>query len=765
MEPRTLQLLEFPKVLQRLAQLAVSEPGQAACLELAPLAEPEVMAHAAAFTRQGLRFVQETTFHLSPFPGLEGLLDYLRRPQGLNDLLDLDELWALLQVLGQARTSLKLFGDEDPRWPLLCEWAEAVEWPGKTFSGLSRCIGPDGLLRDESSPALFQVRSDIRRIHQQCTRRVKDFLQQQSITHYLQDEYMTISSDRYVVPLKSNFKGRLPGVIHDYSQTGETCYFEPMFLVDLNNQLQELKQEEREAEREVLRLLTGLARQELAAVERAYAFLVDLDLLLAKAAFAKALNGTLLEFDSDAPLCLRQARHPLLALAGDKVVPLDIELLPGQRGMIISGGNAGGKTVCLKTVGLIALMAATGLPTPVAEGSRLPVWPNIFVSIGDEQSLEDNVSTFTAQIRHLSRVWERIDGQTLVILDEFGAGTDPSQGAALAQALMDSLLEAGAHVAAATHFPALKAYALARDDVRATSVLFDPGTKRPLFRLAYDQVGASHALDVAREHGLPEVVLERAQQYLLLDGSDTGGLMDRLNSLAEERDREIRRLDDERKRLEERRKTLAERYEREKRTLLEDLKKQSQEILRQWQSQKLSHKQAMKELAKTREQLAPQREEEREAPVLSLESLEVGESVLYLPWGKKGQVQEIDQRKSQIKVDLNGVAMWAPLTDLAPANQPASGGGSRTPVKAEAAGSLTLDIRGQRADQALAELARFMDRALLDNFGHLEIIHGRGTGALRKEVHRWLRESLAVAEYTLAPEDQGGDGMTIVELK
>ena len=218
---------------------------------------------------------------------------------------------------------------------------------------------------------------------------------------------------------------------------------------------------------------------------------------------------------------------------------MDLIFRPTDRALVISGGNAGGKTVCLKTLGLLAIMTLAGLPVPAAKGSVIPWWTSIHAFIGDEQSLDDHLSTFTAQIRHLGNAWEATDRRTLILLDEFGAGTDPAQGAALAQAVLDGLLERGAHVVAATHFPALKTYALTREGVRAASVLFDPGTKKPLFRLAYDQVGASQALDVAREHGLPESVLRRAEQYLLLDGQDMTAVMDRLNALAAKREGEL----------------------------------------------------------------------------------------------------------------------------------------------------------------------------------------------------------------------------------
>lgn len=768
MEQRTLQNLEFDKVLAHLARFAVSEAGQQACLALAPCDRPEEARERTEFFRQGQIWAQFTAFRLRPFAPLTGMFDFV---QGAANVLDLDDLWALRQVLAQARElvdSIAAAPGNGVQWPLLHDAVQAYPWPGQCWSGLSRCLGENGQIRDESSPELLLVRQEVRRIHQTCTRKVKEVVQTYNLLQYMQDEYITLANDRYVLPLKSNFKGRVQGIIHDYSQTGETCYFEPMFLVELNNELQELKRQEREEERKVLVYLTGLVRSQFVSVRGVHDLLVTVDVLLAKCALAGAFSGGALELSADAPLQLRAARHPLLALSEQGSLPLDIVLKTGQKALVISGGNAGGKTVCLKTLGLITLMAMTGLPVPVASGSSLPLWCRVFAFIGDEQSLETHVSTFTAQIRHLSALWDRADSQALVILDEFGAGTDPAQGAALAQAVIDGLLEKGACVAAATHFPALKAYALGREQVRAASVLFDPATKKPLYRLAYDQVGASQALDVAREHGMPESVLRRAESYLLMDGEDTSALIDRLNSLAVEREKEIEVLQREREKFRAKRDRLEERFEKDRATLFSSVQAQAQGVLQDWKAGRVSHKVALKQLAKTREKLVEKDVEPARA--FGIEDVRPGQRLTYLPWNKAGIVEEVDGRRSRVKLDLAGVSMWAEAKDLAVIDEknatPASArnlGGAV--VKAERNISLRLDLRGMRTDVALSELSRFLDKALLGSVSQVEVVHGRGTGALRKEVHRLLKEFPAVADFRLASEEQGGDGMTIVDFK
>lgn len=768
MESRTLQVLEFPKILSVLSGLAVSEAGAMACLQISPLDSLEAVSHRATLFDQGVAWAKESGFTLNSFPPIDGIFKYLERQKGV---IDQDALFALKQVLDNiyyCRESLR--GFENRGWDILWKSLFAYEWPVKTVSAIHRCLDPDGRIKDESSPGLMDVRQEIRNIHQRCTKRVKDFILRENLGNAIQEEFMTISSDRYVLPLKVNFKNKIKGIIHDYSQTGETCYFEPIFLVDTNNRLQELKREEREEEYKVLSYITELIRNELQGITEAYSGLVDLDVLMAKVALADKYEGRTLNVVAEGNPKLIKALHPLLALSDESVQPLSIELLEGQHALIISGGNAGGKTVCLKTLGLISLMAFSGLPVPVAEGSTLPIWKNIFVVMGDEQSLEENVSTFTAQIQYLKRAWSRIDSQTLFILDEFGAGTDPTQGAALAQAVIDSLVEKKAKTLIATHFPALKAYAMANEHVRAASVLFDPGTKKPLFKLAYDQVGASIALDVAREHGMPAEILERAEKYLLLDGSDTSSVLDRLNEMAVKREEELEAVENERTKLEKKRSTLETRFQKERGQILEDIQSEAQSIIKQWQADKLGRKEARKKLAQVKEKvekLAPS--QQAVASKFSFEDIVPGIKVSYLAWNKPGTVLEINQRKKQVKVDIGGVAMWVKAEHLGPdktvANSSSPKGYKKTSKGDTSDLVVEVDLRGNRADMALAELERALDGALRKGAGKMEIVHGRGTGALRREVHEFLKHYPAVASFNLANEERGGDGMTEVKLK
>ncbi|MDR0466116.1 MAG: endonuclease MutS2, partial [Deltaproteobacteria bacterium] len=464
MDERTLRVLEYGKVLQHLADCCISASGKEAALRLRPLGSRHEAREAALLfeeVRTWASLAAHYGYRFGGFPEI-GFAEQLVES---GKLLETDVLWAVREVLreaGRARASIHAEdGAHEQRtqtavWPRLAAMA-SFPAPERTRQALERCLNDDAQLRDESSPDLLLVRQQLRGCHQNCLRKTREFARQYNMEQYLQDEFMSLASDRYVFPLKANFKGRMQGIIHHWSQTGESFYFEPIFLVGVNNQIQELKQQEREEERKVLIWLGGLVREELPAVRACFDFLTRLDLLLAQCRLADMLNAVCLSLDEEGGVELLQARHPLLALRG-AAQPVDILMRPDERCLVISGGNAGGKTVCLKTLGLAGALALTGLPVPAAKGSHLPGWTDIHAFIGDEQSLDAKLSTFTAQIRHLAKAWEQLDGGGLMLLDEFGAGTDPDQGAELAQAVLDEALALGARVVAATHFPALKLY-------------------------------------------------------------------------------------------------------------------------------------------------------------------------------------------------------------------------------------------------------------------------------------------------------------------
>ncbi len=809
---RTLHALEYDRILQRLSAFCQSDTGRERALHLLPFnREADVLA-AQSLYDESLTLAANGKISLSfgNFPDVSGFLQTVSQRGAARANLDSDAFWALRTVLGLAMQFKDAIcvPEGEKSWPGLMALATNPPLPQALHNALVRCLGDDGNIRDEASPELFQIRSEIRSIHQTVLRRVRSYAEKYNILGYLQDEFMTLSSDRYVLPFKATYKNRLQGIIHDWSQTGETCYFEPLFLVELNNRVQELKREEREEERKVLLFLGNMLEQSLDGAEAAVHLLTELDLLQAKQRLAEAVEGRMVQLGDVAEgICLAEARHPLLlfaeqdALAGkgvpkgrvhaesmSRIRPLDIIFRPGDRALVVSGGNAGGKTVCLKTLGLCAAMILTGLPVPAGAASHLPFLQRVDAFIGDEQSLEANVSTFTAQIDHLAKAWKHLDGRSLVLLDEFGSGTDPAQGAALAQGLLDELLVKHTFVLTATHFPALKGYALATPGTRAASMLFDTETLKPRYILAYDQVGSSQALDVAREHGLPECILARARHYLLQDGEDTGHLLARLNALALEREEELKELRIRQTQAENAAKRYRERLEQDRARLYDEVRAKAQELMQAWKEERVTHKQALKQMASLRADLAKEKTEEKAEDKPAFD-LAVGDTVTHTVFRKKGIVRDVDEKKKRVRIDMGGVTLWADMNVLSWTPKSA---GSQSPAQAQPQGKVfgqirenaryaadassqsarhakeaafSVDLRGLRSEDALQMLQASLDKAYLAEQKELEVIHGRGTGALRKAVHAYLATCSQVASYALAPADRGGDGMTIVTLK
>ncbi|MDR1776880.1 MAG: Smr/MutS family protein [Desulfovibrio sp.] len=781
---RTLDSLEFGKISERLASLCESAAGRERALALRPFLHCGEAVHAAEIYAESLVCFssggREDAFSVSPFPDIGPLLERASDPA--KRALDIEALWAIRETLKLAQSANKAITAPQEAvsgWPNLFSMAVASSAPVQLTAALVRCISDDALVQDAASPELYRLRVELRKLHRTCSGKIREFAGQYNLSHYLQDEFITLSSDRYVLPLKSNFKGRMQGIIHDWSQTGETCYFEPMFLLALNNRLQELKREERVEEQKIIAYLQNMLSAELDEARAAFEFLAQLDVLQAKRRMARLIDGHCLSLGEPGEgINLMEARHPILALEhaenglNARVRPLDIQLRPGEQALVITGGNAGGKTVCLKTLGLVAVMTYSGLPAPVTKGSHIPWFDHIDAFIGDEQSIENSVSTFSAQIRHLAEALKHLDCTCLVLLDEFGVGTDPAEGSALALAVCDALVERGAHIFVATHFPALKVYALTRERVRAASMLFDPKTRKPLFRLAYDQVGPSHALPVAREYGLPLAIIDRAEQYLLQHGQDASDMLERLNELAAQRDRELRDLARERERAGAAMLRTQERLERERTQLYKEIRSQAAELMRAWKDGRAGPKQALKEMSKLRAALAlsdvPGRDSSDKA-VSDAQSFLVGQNVRHRAFNKFGAITEVDARRGRVRLDLGGITVWAKNSDIAAdcgAGAPAPESRFLRPSnKADEECRFSVDLRGMTVSEALSAADRFLDQSLLAGRQEVEIVHGRGTGALRRELHSFLRTLSSVEFFETASEERGGDGMTIVSLR
>ncbi len=767
MDKKVLKLLGYDEVLNYLSSFALSEEGKSRCKQLEPQSKIEEIEKQFSLLKEAISHKELILKIIKPFLNLKGVFLFIKQGK----VLDEEGLWGIKDLLGKARECKECLQRDLPEGSFLKEIVKQITWPKKTWQALNRCLTKDGEIRGESTPELYEIRKEISSIQKLCTKKITKFVDDEKID-YLQDEYFTISSDRYVLALKSNFKGRLEGIIHDYSRSGDTCYFEPLFLVELNNKLQRLRQKEKEEIRKILEYLTSLIKEEIQEIEDIYSWMVELDVLRAKVVMALETKGNIVDIRENGTLNLKGARNPLLLVTKQNVQPVDIELKTNQKALIITGGNSGGKTVALKTLGLVTFMTLAGLPAPVEENSSIPLWRNIYAVLGDEQDITKHLSTFTAQVAYIRDIWESLSKDSLVILDEFGSGTDPTEGSALAQALIDCLIQKGVFVAVATHFPALKLYALSKENVRSAAVLFHPTTKAPLYKIGYDQVGASLALDVAAEYGMPKEILNKAKSYLNIERKDLDIVFDRLNQLAVEREKEIQRLKVEREEVKEYKEKLKKKYEKEINFIIEDVRSFIKNLRDEIKKGRLERKGALKEAQRKYKELLNTLSSKISSTTedlpktLDWKEVNVGMKIYYIPWGKKAIVEDKDEREKKLRIAVGNVRVWCDLQEINPLDQEKSDDISfKENVNEEEFLGWSLDIRGLRVDEAISKVSKFLDSAIYKGKHQVEIIHGRGEGILKKAVHEYLKDLSHIFTYCFAPEDRGGDGVTIVNIK
>jgi DNA mismatch repair protein MutS2 len=686
-------------------------------------------------------------------------------------------------------------------------------------------ILPSGELDDRASPELARIRHDINRLRAHITKTLERLMSKAG--EAIQDELVTVRNERFVIPVKSDHRGRIAGVAHGSSSSGATVFIEPLETIEANNHLQELKETEEREIAKILFVLTENLRENLDAIEMAAVAVATLDFINAKAVFAQKFNCTVPKISSDNTLEFTEARHPLLEenlkAIGKEVVPVSFALDDEKKVMIISGANAGGKTVVLKTAGLLSLMALSGLPTP-AKKCRVPFFKSILADIGDHQSIAANLSTFTSHVANISAMIKLCDEPALVLLDEVGTGTDPEEGSALGVAIVDYFRRIhGAHVIASTHYRGLKMYAANEEGVQNASVEFDEKTLQPTYRLLVGLEGASSGVEIAKRFGIPDSVIQNARSHVEQSSLDATEYLQRIKRESDEA-RDLRIA------LEEERKAVAEKYdsldvealkrERERQKqfekdlieTIEEFEKQSQTIIAQIEDRatraklesqtkerqaKLKRKAQEKARTATLEQAKTLKdnvrivrdgklmEKEKSAirnpqsaiQVITSREIKRGDKVRLKTFGSIGTVEKIDGDTAEVLAGSMRLREKLSNMELVEIHEPQQEKSSLEKLKEKQKGTETnlrvdsedlraeLKLIGKTTDEAVDELDRYLDEAYLNGFSHIRIIHGFGTGALRRAVQNHLKGHPHVARYTSAPQDQGGEGATVVELK
>lgn len=805
MNKKVLKTLEYNKIIDLLCDQATSQLGKEKCRALLPVSNLAEIKQAQQETTHALNRIWKQG-SLS-FAGLGDVSASLKRLQvgstlGAGELLTIrDLLVCTLRVKNFSRGSYEdrisepeENGDEE----------EEVEAQGDSLSGyfaalepltllakeIDRCIISPEEIADDASGNLRHIRRTIANTNAQIHTQLTNLISNSTTRTYLQDSLITMRNGRYCIPVKQEYRSQMPGMIHDQSSTGATVFVEPMVVVKLNNTLKELAVKEQEEIEVILADLSAKAGAYIEVLETNQKVLTHLDFVFAKASLSKKLNCSEPVFNQEKKLSLKEARHPLLD--AKRVVPIDVRLGETFNLLIVTGPNTGGKTVSLKTVGLLTLMGQSGLHIPAFQGSTLCVFDEVYADIGDEQSIEQNLSTFSAHMVNVVRILKEATPDSLVLFDELGSGTDPVEGAALAMSILTFLHNMEVRTMATTHYSELKVFALSTEGVENASCEFDVETLRPTYRLLIGIPGKSNAFAISSKLGLPDYIISDAKERIHANDiafEDVLAELEQHKKQAEAEQEEMQRLREEAQRLRERLNRQQKQFENKKDTILANAREEADKILQEAKDFADQSIREMNQLVKAgdvrameqkrsnvREKLSKnthkkQENRPRSGDKLDPKKVKVGDSVRVLSLGLTGTVSSLPDNKGNLYVQTGILRSQVNVRDLEAYDEPVittptlqrSSAGK---IKLSKAANISSEINliGLMSDEAIARLDKYLDDAYMSSLTQVRVVHGKGTGALRKAVHNYLRRQKHVKEFHLAEFGEGDAGVTIVKF-
>jgi len=777
----TVRTLEFDRILREISRWCHSGASREAVLAIAPLTERVEIELRFGMVEEIRNLVRQgVPLKLSAFEDVSPILEKLRPEGAVLDPLELVSFLPLLRVLAALAIQMGYRNDI----PLLREMAGSITGFPDILDPLERSLDAEGNILDTASRLLFDLRTRKRALTARIRKRLEEIVRERDISVFLQDDFVTQRGGRWVIPVRMDSKGQVPGVVHDVSNSGETAFMEPLEIIGLANELENLTAEEKVEEIRILREICGWIREDADEIGAQLETLIHLDLLNSIARGADALDARVPCIGDELRLELRRARHPILMLLQREggirdPVPLDLSLGGTEGVMVVTGPNAGGKTIALKTAGLLILMALSGIPVPADGDSVFPLIDTLLVDIGDEQSIESSMSTFSAHVANISGILRRAGQRTVVLLDELGTGTEPVQGAALACSILQELQEKGALVIATTHLTDIVGFVHRRDGMVNASMEFDRETLTPLYRLKKGEPGQSHALEIARRYGLPDDVIERAHGMLGRMETEFHSLLDELKSqrmkyedtLAdlERRGRilagEERILAERREGWERERRESREKAYREARDIVSGVKREVNALLEEARRER--NRTSMKKIAAVEERVEERLREVAGETGLAIDQVREGDSVFIRSIGFDAVVQKVDPRAGRIRLLAAGKELEVSLVDVAPPR-----GAERKPTN-RARGKETereetpyqLHLIGFRVDDALKKLEPFLNHASLDGTAEVRIVHGKGTGALMRGVREYLDGHPLVESFRNGEPFEGGSGVTVVKVR
>jgi DNA mismatch repair protein MutS2 len=781
----SLNLLEFRKLLTLISGLANSAASGNAVMDIHPLDDRSEIVTRQNQIAEIRRMSQEGgPLQVSGFTDISPLFLKIR-PEGA--VLEATELAQFIAVLTMAFDISSQMKERDDL-PFLRDLTQNLTGFPDILNTLRKSIDSEGNILDSASFLLADLRQQIRKLESRIRKKFEELIRDENIAVFLQDNFITTRSGRWVIPVRMDAKGQVPGVVHDVSKSGETAFIEPLSIIHQVNELENLIAEQKSEEIRILRSICSRIRTVIDDMHAEFDTIVYLDVLDCLAKFADMQQMEIPQINDSERIHLKKARHPLLQLSLQKsgvqhIVPLDVQLGGDNTVMVITGANAGGKTISIKTIGLLLLMALSGMPVPADSSSGFPLIHNLLVDIGDEQSIEDNLSTFSAHISNISDILKRTDLKTVVLIDELGTGTDPEEGAALACAILNAIRKSGALVFATTHLSDIKGFVHRTEGMVNASMEFDQKTFTPLYRLRLGEPGQSHALEIARRYGLPDSLIYEAKgmlgsMKLELDNmiADLNEKRLRYDNLLQELGKKQAAIEEQNARLQQmlaeaeigKKEVFAKTY-REAAGIISDTKKQMSFFLDEMKKRKREDARKLKKVLEAKQAFIEEKIREYnvgEGDALTIDEVKKGDMVYVSSLGYDAAIVDVNRKSDRVKVNWKNMEIEVPLSDIRSMKGKA--------VAVQASGMQTspdeivpsrINLVGLRVDEALSRLEKILNHASLAEMTGVTVIHGIGKGLLLKAIHEHLDEHPLVKNFRSGTLEEGGNGVTVVTLK
>ena len=782
MNERYQRVLEYPKILNRLAGLAVSAMGKERALALRPSGDFDEVRRLQAQTEEASSVIAYTGGN--PMSEFDDVREYLKLST-VGATLSMKALLSVAGALRACRTVRKALVTEREDTPILTEMGSRIASNRMLEEDITNAIISEDEMSDHASPELYDIRRHIRVINDRVRDKLNSYIRSASTQKYLMDSIITMRNGRYVIPVKAEYRQQVPGLVHDQSGSGSTLFIEPMAIVEAGNELKEWTLKERQEMEKILKDFSARIAPDAPMIASSLGILADLDCVFARAYLAREMNAVEPKLNADGRVNLIHARHPLID--PEKVVPSNLWMGEDFTTLVITGPNTGGKTVTLKTVGLLTLMAQSGMQIPAQFGSEIAVFDEVFADIGDEQSIEQSLSTFSSHMTNIVEILKNVTPRSLVLFDELGAGTDPTEGAALAMAILEHLLNLHVTTLATTHYSELKAFALSTKGVENASVEFNVETLRPTYRLSIGVPGKSNAFEISRKLGLPEYLIQDANERLshdqvrfedvIANAEYHRQIAEKERELAEQAHLETQKLRDEAEKLQrelaarrdvemkkakDEARQVLKRAQRESEALIAELKKHRNGDLKEHELHAMRAR-LQDSIDATAEKIAAA-DPGADAPP---KDLKPGDTVLLLDLNAKATVLTAPDGRGECTVQAGALKLKSNISKMRRA-QPDKEKKPRSGAKysvAPRAVETECDVRGMTLEEALLAVDMFLDGATLNRLREVSIIHGKGTGVLRSGIHKHLKSHPAVKEFRLGRYGEGEDGVTIVTMK